>query len=322
MSDTNIDFHPILSPLAAAWTSKRGRINRDALPDYPVMDTQVMVRDYARNWKIPKTAIAEKAMPRRIEEGTTLRPANLVTHALTADYTRLDVMRSMARGGSMIDVQMRQTIAVRYLLELAREKEVSDWYADDDNYDAGAITTLAGNSQFNDKANSDPVDLIDRLVGNMLIQPTRIIMGWDVFQKLHSHPKVVGAYRAANNANAGERGLLSADQVGSVWGFEPGQCLVGRGWYDNAAEGAAENRVRIWGKDIYLAAVGEVGNVANPEPFFGCNMTYDKYGVTVVEGGTLNLPGAMGVGVVKVCELRLPFQMNKECGVKIKNAVA
>jgi hypothetical protein len=110
-------------------------------------------------------------------------------------------------------------------------------------------TTLAGVDQWNDYANSDPLD--DVKVARTTIYsgapgyaPNVMLMGYLAFETLKLHPDVKEIVKYT------ERAIVTKQILAAV--FEVDEVLVGKVIRRTSKEGATDAFADVWGKDVLL----------------------------------------------------------------------
>ncbi|AFZ66989.1 hypothetical protein [Deinococcus peraridilitoris] len=147
--------------------------------------------------------------------------------------------------------------SIKQQLENRHEKRVADRLFVATAYLAGNKRTLAGTSQWSDFVNSDPIGDLTNEIENMIVRPTLLAIGADVWKILRRHPKVAAAiFPMGGNAQAGGT-LTTLAQLAEVLELE--EVVVGRARVNTANPGAAATLARAWGKHALLARV-----IANP----------------------------------------------------------
>lgn len=149
------------------------------------------------------------------------------------------------------DAEKDETLAMVTVLKLSREKALADAFT------STAVltqnTTLAGNAQFSDFVNSDPLGVL-RVAGEAVydgagMAPDTAIMSWKVFNTLKYSPKIL----VALGYTANRAGALTESEIATVLGVD--RLLISRPKYNSGNLGQADNMADIWGKDIVLAVL-------------------------------------------------------------------
>lgn len=130
--------------------------------------------------------------------------------------------------------------------ELALQASMSD------NTVMTSYTTLSGNSQWSDYANSNPINDISTGIEAIRSatgkRPNVMVLSHDVFMKLKYHPDVREQLKYTNG------GQLNDEMMGSYLKgfFNLEKVLVGSAIYNSADEGQADSIADIWSKDAWL----------------------------------------------------------------------
>lgn len=147
------------------------------------------------------------------------------------------------------DAEADETLGITTTLMVGKEKGLADVLSDTAVLTQN--TTLSGTSQWNDYANSDPVD--DFLTARQAVKdgcgfpPDLAIMSWDVAERLRYHPGVLDALGFKDNRPGGlnDKELASVLQVQRV--------LIGVASYESAKKGQSSSLASIWGKHLIFA---------------------------------------------------------------------
>lgn len=109
-------------------------------------------------------------------------------------------------------------------------------------------TTLSGTAQFNDYANSDPLDKFKtaRLAvrDGCGLPPNFAVMDWKVANTLAYHPGILEALGFTQN----RAGQLSDQELAKALGVE--RLYIAKAMYNSAKEGQADVLAALWGKHI------------------------------------------------------------------------
>jgi hypothetical protein len=101
---------------------------------------------------------------------------------------------------------------------------------------------LAGNSQWSDTANADPVAAIGDALDVPVMRPNIAVFGQATWTKLRRHPKLVQAIKGT----AQGAGIVTRQEFAEL--FELQQVLVGAGFVNTAKKGQETSMSRVWGK--------------------------------------------------------------------------
>lgn len=182
-----------------------------------------------------------------------------------------DIQRDIA-GEELFDLQLAGTERCWADAMIARELDCASTVFSTATF-ASYTAALSAANQWSDD-NSDIIgkiaeitDTVTQNCGHSGPELT-LVVGGAVWQKMKRHPQLIDRmkYTSAN-------GVLTTVQVASL--LDVKEILVGRGVYNNAAEGAAASRAFIWGKFALLAHIEP-----NPTPMssHGIGFTAQKRG--------------------------------------------
>lgn len=176
--------------------------------------------------------------------------------------------RERANADSGIDLDAGATENVMGRIELGREKRIADKLTTLTTYDAALRTTLAGNDQWSDYTNSDPIGKIEaakRLVHKAIgLMPNTLFMGAEVYDKLKWHSKLIEYYKYS------QKGVLTLDMLKELFGVK--NIVVGNALYTTTAKGQTRTLGYIWGKDAGLLYVPD--RPAQKTPAFGYSFVW------------------------------------------------
>ncbi|MEC4750045.1 hypothetical protein [Methylomicrobium sp. Wu6] len=198
-------------------------------------------------FSIPETEIGRKSLANEVEFGATDITDSILDYALDDFVPYRDTQTAQAAGAN-IDPQSVATEGVALLLDLSREKRVSDLYFTLNNFDSTLRTTLSGTSQWSDYTNSDPYTAIMAMFDLMLVRPNIGIFGRATWIKLRSHPKIIAAVLNASGGQGGltATGVASKQAVADL--LELDAIYVGESFYNAAKKGQTASYARLWGK--------------------------------------------------------------------------
>ena len=112
-------------------------------------------------------------------------------------------------------------------------------------------TTLAGTAQFNDYANSDPLDKFKTARTTIRaacgLPPNVAVMDWKVANTLAYHPGILEALGFTQN----RAGQLSDAELAKAMGVE--RLLIAKAVYESAKEGQSSSLAAVWGSDVFFA---------------------------------------------------------------------
>jgi len=151
------------------------------------------------------------------------------------------------------DAEQDETFGITSTIMVGKEKGLADTLGD-----TSIVTqnvTLSGTSQWNDYANSDPVD--DILTARKTVksgcgfEPDLGIMDWDTAETLRYHPQILDALGFKDNRPGG----LNDKELASV--LKVKRLLIGQSSYEAAKKGQTSDLQPIWGKNVILAKMPE-----------------------------------------------------------------
>jgi hypothetical protein len=166
--------------------------------------------------------------------------------------------------------------------------------------------TLVGAAQWSDPT-SDPMAATRRARNSMRskagVLPNRLVLGWNVFDVLRTHPKVVDYL---DGGRASEQDLAEY--------FEVERVIVARAIYNSGREGLATNLVDLWGNDALFTYQSNV--VAADEPSFGYQFEAQRLGIFRYRDITVNCD------IIRINEIRAEKIASTRLGYLIKTAAA
>lgn len=212
------------------------------------------------------------------------------------------------------DAEKDETMGITTLLAIEKEYLVAAALTD-----TAVLTqtaTLAGNQQYSDYLNSDPIADFSTaratMIGNCGFTPNVAIMDILVWNKLRFHPQMLDflGYKMSRP------GGLSVDELAEAMGVK--KILVAEGRYNSAKEGQTDAFTALWGKDIVFALLPEkavpyqasLGYLVVPDDSTPRKVT--KYAVN-------NPPGSTGI----LCEDEYDILLSDiTCGYLLKAVIA
>lgn len=292
MSQFAFPINPALTAIAMAYRN----------PDQVLIADQVLPRidaaqlfkwtkyDIGQGYTVPDTKVGPKSEPNKVDfKGTELQDQ-------TADYglddlvsnAEIDAFNAMPHPevAGPLSPQALSTMMIMGLIKLDREVRVANLVFNAANYAAGNQATLAGNSQWSDQANSDPVAAIGDALDIPVIRPNKMVIGRNAWTKLRRHPKIVQAC----NANFQGAGIASRQQVADL--FEIQEILVGEAFVNTARKGQAVAMNRTWGKNCLLMYSNQQAAVER-QPVFGFTAQFGTAVAGEIPAPTKGLRGGM-----------------------------
>jgi hypothetical protein len=268
MATNAFPLNPMLTAIAIAYQNSADSLIADeVLPRVPTAKKFSYTKyDAAQGFTLPDTKVGRKSEPTLVDfKGEAIESA-------VEDYGLDDIipndeiqafadMPKPATGGP-IDPKNLSTAYLVNLILLDREIRVANMVQASGNYAAGNTLALAGNDQWSDYANSDPLDDLLAALDVPLMRPNVLTIGQIAWTKLRMHPKLVQAvFGTAQNA-----GIITRQQLAEK--LEISKVLVGGSRVNNARKGQAPSLQRTWGKHCALLYVNTEAAMAK-QPTFG-----------------------------------------------------
>ncbi|MCC3246145.1 major capsid protein [Methylocystis sp. WRRC1] len=311
--------NPVLTGYAIGYSNPDLTLIADqVLPRVPVAGESFKWLEYplAEGFSLPDTKVGRKGRVPLVEFSAIEQNGAVDSYGLGDVILNSDIKAAEAQrraGISSYDPRAHAVNWLTNLLMLDREVRVAAMMQNTANYAPARITALTGTARFEDYANSDPIGVINAALDSTLIyRPNTVTMGFAVWQKLRSHPKLV---KAIANSYSGE-GMITRKQFADF--FEIKNLFVGEGWVNTARKGQAASLQRVWGKHISLtyidrAARPDGGVTWGLSPQFG-----ERIAGSVMDSDV----GLEGGEEIRVGEKITELVMAKDAGALITNAVS
>lgn len=237
---------PEYTAVAVAYKNER-LIADDVMPRVPVTAQTFKYMQYpmAEAFTVPKTEVGRKGQPNQVEFTATEETSATVDHALDDPVPHADIENAKAQPG-VPDPLMRATRGLTNLIVLAREIRVAGLVFNPNSYSAAHRDTLAGNDQFSDYENSNPITYFMDMLDSMIMRANIAVFGRRTWTVLSQHPVLCKAV-FGNNTDAG---IITRQAFANL--FELDAVHVGEGWVNTAKKGQAANMVRVWGNHAAL----------------------------------------------------------------------
>ena len=229
---------PVLTSVVVAY--KNPRLIQDlAVPRSPVGKAEFKYKKYALadNFTIPDTLVGRTSRPGLVNFGYTEIPNCCEDYGLDGLVPQKDI--DNAPNG--YDPIAHQATSVMDLVLLAREKRCADLLFNNNSYAATNRVALAGNDQWSDPVNSDPIRAILNALDLMIMRANKMVIGQRVWTTLRQHPKVM----KATNKNSGDSGAAAREAVAEQLELE--EIIVGQSYQNTAKKGQAATVARLWG---------------------------------------------------------------------------
>lgn len=134
---------------------------------------------------------------------------------------------------------------------LGRERTFQTLATTASNYATGHSVTLSGTDQWNDYANSDPIDDLRTakltIHSKIFTEPNVAVIPYQVMTKLEDHPDFLERIKYS------ERAIFSPELLASVLGIQ--RVIVPGVGINSANLGATASLGYLWGKDVVVAYV-------------------------------------------------------------------
>lgn len=316
MSTTAFPVNPQLTAIAIAYRNPAAAMIADlVLPRRPTAKKFSYTKYSAdQGYTIPDTRVGRKSEPTQVDFGGTAVPDETVDYGLddTIPNDEIEAFNAMPKARGAAGPDQVSTMMLTHLMQLDRERRVAALIFNAGSYAGGMSEALAGNAQWSDTVNSDPVAKIGDSIDKPLVRPNTLVLGRAVWTALRRHPKIV---QAVNNTQQGA-GIVSRQQVADL--FELSQVLVGESFVNSARKGQAASFARVWGKSAALLYV-DANAATIDQPTFGFTAQWgDKI------AGSMSDPkkGLRGSEVVRVGESVKEVITANDLGYYIATAIA
>ena len=222
--------------------------------------------DNLDRFSLPDNRASRSGRMNEVEFGAVLADGSTDDFGLLAyvPYRDIDEARQQQ---SAWDPLAQASSGLGQLMALRREKRVADLVTATESYAEGHSTTLAGEAQWSDAANSDPVKAISDALDMPITRPNTLVIGRGAWTPLRRHPKIVDAITMRGAGGVAAAGLVSRQGVADL--FELDRVLVGDTWYQSANRGQAAGYSRIWGKHAALLHIRRPAGTQDMMPTWG-----------------------------------------------------
>ncbi len=237
----------------ADWVFPRVPVN---LLTYKYMDYPL-----AESFTIPETRIGRRSAPNMVHFTASEQTSSCVDYALS-DVVPHDDIRNAPRGADPVD---RSVMLLSDLIALDRERRVAGLAFDASEFGNENKLALSGESQWS-HADADPIRAIEDAKYSMLMMPTKLLFGPDVWRSVSTHPRVLKAV----NRSSGDSGVATPAQVGDILQLE---VRVGLAWATSSKPGQPPTLARLWGKKALMFHDSPNAGLAGP-PTFGVTAQY------------------------------------------------
>ena len=260
-------------------------------------------------FSIPNTRVGRRSEPNQVEFNATEQTDSTEDFGLDDLVPQSDIDNA-PRGHSPINQAVE---GITDLILLDREKRAADIVFALATYPAANRVTLAGNDQWSDTANSDPIDDIQTGLDTPMVRPNIMVIGRQAFSKLAVHPKILKAV----HGNAGDSGIARRAQLAEL--FELEAIYVGESRLNTAKKGQTPSYGRVWGKHCALHYRDRLATTQRGRVTFGITA---QFGSRVA--GTMPEPkkGLRGSHLVRAGESVKELVVSADAGYFIQNAIA
>lgn len=271
-------------------------------------DFKWLRHDLAQGYTVPDTKVGRKSTPNEVEFTGTEVSDTVDDHGLDDLVPNSDINDD----NQGVDPLGKATMYTTSLVQLAREVRVAARVFNAANFLAGNQQTLAGNTQWSDFVNSNPVDAILGALDTPVMRPNIATFGQQTWTKLRQHPKVVQAIKGTDQG----AGAVTRREFADF--FELQEIYVGAGFINTAKKGQAAALARCWGKH---AAFTYRDRTAGPQNgmTFGFTAQAARLQAVVIDEPKVGVEGAKRV---RVYERVKEIVCAPELGYYFQNAVA
>lgn len=314
---------PVLTAITVGYRNPQSfRIADQVMPRSQVSAEKFKWTEYpiGESFNIPDARVGRKGRVQQLEFGGTERTAEVDDFGLDSPIPNSDIDAAAAareQGRSIHDPEGHAAMMLTDTIANIREVRVANMVHAPASYDVNRRKTLAGNSQFSDYANSDPIAAIKQGFQKTLIfPPNTMVMGRDVWSAISSHPKIVNAVKG----NVSNAGIISREQFVELFSGEGlTQLLVGDAWYNTARPGQAPALGRAWGKHISMLHLNPMASAEAGDLTWGMTAEYGGRISGRIEDPDIGLQGGYRI---RVGERVKELVIAKDLGYFIQNAVA
>lgn len=309
MANAPFPIQPELTAVAVAYKNAR-LIADEVLPRVPVskQEFKYLKHSLAEGFTLPDTKVGRKSKPTEVDFTASEVTVSTEDYGLEDPLPQADIDNAPPNYNPLL----KATETLADLLALDRERRVSALVFNAATYAAANKITLAGQSQWSDVTNSDPIKTIMDALDACVMRPTIMVIGRPAYSVLVRHPKIVKAVLG----NAGDAGIARRQDLADL--FELAAVLVGEGWLNSAKKGQAVSLARVWGKHCAFLYRDQLADVSRGTSF----------GLTAQFGGRIAGSrldpdiGLKGGARVRVGESVKELITANDLGYFVQNAVA
>lgn len=226
--------------------------------------------------------------------------------------TPVDEIDEAMSSRSPWDPEPRNVEIVAARMHLAREEKARDLYQDDANF--ATTRVLAGNSQWSDFTNSDPLANIQDAIDGMLLPPTHLVCSEAVWSKLRRHPRIVRAVRGTD----ADEGIIAQESFEQLFEL---RLARGRVWSNTARRGRDPVYARLWGAHAALVHISaQMARVEDRMPTWGfCGTWGDAYAVYRYDDDARGIKGSR---IARITDQSVEVAAVKALGYRFRDAIA
>ena len=294
----------------------------EALPRIQVSGEKFKWTKYPleESFNVPDARVGRRGRVAQLEFGGTEETASVEDFGLESPIPNSDIdsaKNARDRGESTYDPEGHAVMMLTDTMLNQREVRVAGIVHNPDTYAAGRKVTLAGTSQFNDYANSDPIGVIKAgMDATLVMRPNTAIMGRPLWTKLSSHPDIVNAVKG----NVTGAGIVTIEQFTELLRGEGiNKVLVGDAWYNTARPGQPPVLTRAWGKHLALVHINPIANPEGGGVTFGYTAQYGNRIAGRIEDTDVGLQGGVRI---RTGERVKELVSAPDVGYFIQNAIA
>lgn len=296
MAVTPFTTQPRLVAVSGLYTNRQ-LIADAVLPRVSTGGTQTfkyLMHEMADGFTIPDTRVGRTGRPAQVQFSATETPGVTQDYGLDVPVPNADVLNSQGQGDATAvaatDPQAKATLLATNLVALDREVRVANIIFAIATYLAANRVTLAGNAQWSDFTNSNPLDAVLTAMDIPVRRPNVGVIGRQAFTKLQQHPVIVSAVLG----NAGNRGAVQAQAIADLFGLE--RLEIGEGFLNTARPGQALSMSRVWGKHMALLYIDPNGGPMEM-PSFGWTAEWGTRQAGTVPDPNMGVRGGENVRV-------------------------
>lgn len=302
-------IQPELTAIAIAYRNKR-LIADEVLPRVPVgkEDFKYLKHAMADGFSLPDTRVGRRSRPNEVEFSASEVSASTQDYGLDDPVPQSDIDNAPPN----YDPLGRAVEGLSDLILLDREVRTAGLVFNAANYGAANKVALAGNDQFSDFVNSDPLKTFMDALDACVMRPNVMVIGRPVWSVLSRHPKIVKAVLG----NSGDSGIARRQDLADLLELE--EIQVGEAFLNTAKKGQAVSLARVWGKHISLIYRDRNANTRGGTTF-GLTAQFGGRIAGAQEDSSIGLRGGQRV---RVGESVKELITASDLGYFIQNAVA